>query len=41
MQKDKREYVYDLSELTNGETHDEIWNAAQNQLRTEGGFIII
>ena len=33
---DKREYVYDLSELTNANTHDEIWNAAQNQLRIEG-----
>ena len=33
---DEREYVYDLSEFMNGDTHDEIWNAAQNQLRIEG-----
>ena len=28
---DEREYIYDLSEFTNANTHDEIWNAAQNQ----------
>ncbi|GIS38166.1 MAG: hypothetical protein Ct9H90mP10_05670 [Actinomycetota bacterium] len=33
---DEREYIYDLSEFTNAKTHDEIWNAAQNQLKTEG-----
>ncbi len=33
---DEREYIYDLSEFTNANTHDEIWNAAQNQLKTEG-----
>lgn len=33
---DPREYVYSLPELLNSETHDEIWNAAQNQLREEG-----
>ncbi len=33
---DKREYVYSLDEFTYSQTHDEIWNAAQNQLRTEG-----
>lgn len=33
---DRREYVYDLEEFENARTHDELWNAAQNQLRTEG-----
>ena len=33
---DPREHVYSLPELLNSETHDEIWNAAQNQLREEG-----
>ena len=33
---DKREYLYNLDELTYSQTHDEIWNAAQNQLRLEG-----
>ena len=33
---DTREYVYTLEELTYSQTHDEIWNAAQNQLREEG-----
>ena len=33
---DERKYIYDLSEFTNANTHDEIWNAAQNQLKTEG-----
>ena len=33
---DPREYVYSLPQLINSETHDEIWNAAQTQLREEG-----
>ena len=33
---DEREYVYSLDQLTYSETHDEIWNAAQNQLREQG-----
>jgi len=33
---DEREYIYSLDELTYSQTHDEIWNAAQNQLRTQG-----
>ena len=33
---DPREHTYTLSQLVNSETHDEIWNAAQTQLREEG-----
>ena len=33
---DEREHIYSLDELTFSLTHDEIWNAAQNQLRTQG-----
>jgi len=33
---DPREYVYTLEDLDHGNTHDPIWNAAQNQLRTTG-----
>ena len=33
---DEREYIYSLEQLTNSQTHDEIWNAAQNQLREQG-----
>jgi len=33
---DEREHVYSLDQLTYSETHDEIWNAAQNQLREQG-----
>lgn len=33
---DPREYVYSLEELEFSKTHDEIWNAAQTQLREEG-----
>ena len=33
---DEREYVYSLEELEYSKTHDEIWNAAQTQLREEG-----
>ncbi|MEO1023146.1 MAG: hypothetical protein AAFW89_11440 [Bacteroidota bacterium] len=34
--QDKRQYVYSLEELAESRTHDEIWNAAQTELRTEG-----
>ena len=33
---DEREHIYSLDQLTYSETHDEIWNAAQNQLREQG-----
>ncbi len=33
---DPREHVYTLEELEQSRTHDEIWNAAQTQLREEG-----
>lgn len=33
---DTRTYLYSLAQLENAETHDELWNAAQNQLRREG-----
>lgn len=33
---DERSYVYSYEEFRDAQTHDEIWNAAQNQLRTEG-----
>ncbi|MGC9028520.1 MAG: deoxyribodipyrimidine photolyase [Desulfomonilaceae bacterium] len=33
---DTRPYLYSLQQLENAETHDELWNAAQNQLRREG-----
>ncbi len=33
---DTRPYLYSLPQLENSETHDQIWNAAQNQLRREG-----
>jgi len=33
---DKREYVYSLEEFEYSKTHDELWNAAQTQLREEG-----
>ena len=34
--KDKREILYSLEEFERAKTHDEIWNAAQRQLVTEG-----
>jgi len=34
--KDKRPYVYALEGFENAETHDSLWNAAQNQLVREG-----
>lgn len=33
---DTREYLYTYEQLRDSQTHDEIWNAAQNQLVTEG-----
>lgn len=33
---DERPYIYTRDVLERAETHDEIWNAAQRQLRTEG-----
>ena len=33
---DPREYTYTLEEFEAGQTHDELWNAAQMQLVTEG-----
>ncbi|XP_054014335.1 deoxyribodipyrimidine photo-lyase-like isoform X1 [Hylaeus anthracinus] len=40
--KDKREYVYSLNNLENCQTHDDLWNACQNQMVTTGkmhGFL--
>ncbi|KZC07424.1 Deoxyribodipyrimidine photo-lyase, partial [Dufourea novaeangliae] len=40
--KDKREYIYSLNELEKSETHDDLWNACQNQMVTTGkmhGFL--
>ena len=34
--RDRREYEYTLEEFTNAQTHDPLWNAAQNQLLSEG-----
>lgn len=34
--EDPREYIYELEEFAQSQTHDEIWNAAQTQLREEG-----
>ena len=34
--KDPREYLYSLNEFENAETHDPIWNAAQNEMRITG-----
>ncbi len=33
---DPREHVYELEALEQADTHDELWNAAQNQLVAEG-----
>lgn len=33
---DEREHVYDLEQFAESETHDEVWNAAQRQLRETG-----
>jgi len=33
---DSREYLYNLEELEQAQTHDPYWNAAENQMRTTG-----
>lgn len=33
---DTREYIYSYEQFRDSQTHDDIWNAAQNQLVTEG-----
>jgi len=35
---DPRPYTYDLAAFDEGRTHDSLWNAAQRQLRVEGGI---
>ncbi|XP_067309246.1 CPD photolyase [Pseudorasbora parva] len=40
--KDRREYLYTKEQLENAKTHDQLWNAAQRQLLSEGkmhGFL--
>lgn len=40
--KDKRDYTYTRAELEQSKTHDDLWNAAQNQMVKEGkmhGFL--
>ena len=34
--KDERQYTYSLEELEAGETHDELWNAAQREMLATG-----
>lgn len=34
--EDPREWIYSYEQLASSETHDEIWNAAQTQLREQG-----
>lgn len=34
--KDTRDYNYTYEQLRDAETHDELWNAAQNEMRTRG-----
>lgn len=34
--KDKREHLYDLEEFEKAKTHDELWNAAQMEMITNG-----
>ncbi|XP_055690512.1 deoxyribodipyrimidine photo-lyase-like [Lutzomyia longipalpis] len=34
--KDKREYLYTRKQFDDAETHDELWNAAQIQMKQEG-----
>ena len=39
---DEREWVFSLEELEHGKTHDDLWNAAELQLKQEGklhGFV--
>ncbi len=35
-EEDERTYLYDMYDLQDAATHDELWNAAQRQLVTEG-----
>ena len=35
---DRRSHRYDLATLDAAKTHDQVWNAAQRQLKTEGWF---
>ena len=35
-QNDERPYLYTFEEFENAETHDELWNAAQRQLKSDG-----
>jgi len=35
-ESDKRQYLYTLEQLENSKTHDDLWNAAQTQLRRDG-----
>tara|TARA_R110000868_G_scaffold259361_1_gene517116 strand:- start:16592 stop:18082 length:1491 start_codon:yes stop_codon:yes gene_type:complete len=35
-ENDQREWVYSLEEFEQSKTHDELWNAAQTQLRKDG-----
>ena len=35
-EKDKREYLYSLEELEGARTHDELWNAAQQEMLLTG-----
>jgi deoxyribodipyrimidine photo-lyase len=35
-EKDRREYLYTLQELERGRTHDDLWNAAQNEMLQTG-----
>ena len=34
--KDKREYLYELEQFENAQTHDDLWNAAQVEMVTTG-----
>lgn len=33
---DQRDYIYSVDQFENGETHDQAWNAAQNEMRQSG-----
>lgn len=35
-ESDPRPFIYSFEEFENAETHDELWNAAQRQLKTDG-----
>ena len=35
-ERDPREYLYELEDFEHSRTHDELWNAAQRQLVSEG-----